>query len=52
MYGLSDEISGQSERIEELKNILIKCRKYIWRLPNENELEEEMILDIINSGNI
>jgi hypothetical protein len=49
MYGMSDEISGQSERIIELKKVMLKCDKYIRKLPNKNTLEKEMIITIIDT---
>jgi hypothetical protein len=48
MYGLGDEISGQAEDIERLKGVLLLCKKYIRKLPNDNELEKILLLDRIN----
>lgn len=51
MYGLGDDFFyNQDKRIQELRDVLNKCRKYIKKLPNENKLEKSMILGVIKEG--
>jgi hypothetical protein len=52
MYGSGDYAHEDMMYIKELKAVLLKCRKYIKKLPNKNELEKEMIIDLINTMNI
>lgn len=47
MYGLGDEISGQAEEINKLRKIIEKVYRYVKKLPNENKLEKELILDLM-----
>jgi hypothetical protein len=47
MYGMSDEVYGQSEKIMELERIIVICQKYIRKLPNKNAIEKEIILNLI-----